>query len=238
LASKALNRQNALEYSIIIPAKNECMTIGIIIDDVKKIFAPLNGASEIIVIDDGSSDQTFDIACKAEVRVIRNSKSLGKGYALRQGFSIAQGEVIVTLDADGSHMPKDIPALLSPILKQQADMVIGVRDNKSDISFIHHFGNKMLNAIISIMTLQRYRDTQCGFRTFRREVLDKIKLKAINFEIESEMLLKTSKEGFKVVERDITYVPRSYGISNINVIRDGLRIFYRIFDTIVQNILH
>lgn len=212
------------------------MTIGIIIDDVKKTLAPLNGASEIIVIDDGSSDQTYDIAEKLEVRVIRNAKSLGKGYALRQGFSIALGEIIVTLDADGSHLPKDIPLLLSPIMKHKADMVVGVRDNKSDISLIHRFGNEVLNAIISIITLQHYRDTQCGFRSFRREVLDKIRLKATNFEIESEMLLKTAKSGFKVVECDITYVPRSYGISNINVIRDGLRIFYRICDSIIHSL--
>ncbi|HKM59582.1 MAG TPA: glycosyltransferase family 2 protein, partial [Candidatus Bathyarchaeia archaeon] len=113
--------------SIIIPVHNEELTIGDIIDRVKAAARQTGLQTEIIVVDDHSYDRSLAVAEKKGVRLYSLKQHLGKGYALRVGFAKASGDVIVTIDSDGSHMPEELSEVLRPILRDQADLVIGSR---------------------------------------------------------------------------------------------------------------
>ena len=150
--------------------------------------------------------------------------------ALKRGFSVAKGDIVVTMDADGSHQPEEIPLLISPIINDGVDAVIGARQYEENpgLSFSHNMGNKFFNNLIRLLLGSSFSDSQSGFRAFRKTSLEKLDLKAKRYDIESEMLVKLIKKGHKVVERKITCKKRVHGSTRISVFRDGFRIFVRI----------
>jgi glycosyltransferase involved in cell wall biosynthesis len=132
--------------SVIIPAYNEERTIGSVIEETIQIMGALGLPYEIIVVDDGSSDRTKEIANRYKAAVLSNGKNQGKGYALRKGFQHAQGDIIVTIDVDGAHNPKEIPSLINPLFNG-ADIVAGSRFlglRNEHISKLHILGNPSL----------------------------------------------------------------------------------------------
>jgi len=113
--------------SVIIPVFNEELTIGNVIERVKVVLQKIGLKYEIIVVDDFSADKSLELSTNQGAKVYSLKEHMGKGYALRAGFAKAKGEIITTIDSDGSHRPEELPLLLTPILQNKADLVIGSR---------------------------------------------------------------------------------------------------------------
>jgi glycosyltransferase involved in cell wall biosynthesis len=165
------------------------------------------------------------------VRLFSLKQHLGKGYVLRAGFAKAKGDIIVTIDSDGSHRPEELQHLLAPVLENKADLVIGSRymnHKRVATRKLNAFGVKIFNYFIDIFTGVAVTDSQSGYRAMKREILDKQKLYAREYEIESEMLVKTVKAGFRVAEVPISFEQRTYGRSGVDPLWDGSKILYSI----------
>ena len=215
--------------SIVIPVYNEELTIGDIIDRVKAAAKQTGLQTEIIVVDDHSYDRSLGIAEKKGVRLYSLKQHLGKGYALRAGFAKASGDVIVTIDSDGSHMPEELSEVLRPILRDQADLVIGSRyKNHKQVSArrLNAFGVRMFNYLIQLFTGVAITDSQSGYRAMTRGVLRSQKLYSGEYEIESEMLVKTAKKKFRIAEVPISFEQRTYGRSGVDPLWDGSKILF------------
>ena len=223
--------QKQMLVSIIIPVYNEELTVGNVIERVKTIMQQTGLKYEVIVVDDYSADKSFMVAKKYGVRVYRLKMHLGKGYGLRAGFAKAEGDVIVTIDSDGSHRPEELPRVLTPILQNQADLVIGSRYlNQKDVAArkLNAFGVQIFNFLIQMLTGVAVTDSQSGYRAMKRAVLKNQQLKSGGYEIESEILVKTAKEDFRVMEVPISFEQRTYGRSGVDPVNDGFKILLSI----------
>ena len=221
-----------LSVSVVIPVFNEEVTVGNIVTRTKKTLEQLGVSYEILVVDDGSVDRSADIAQKLKAHVLKKAHQ-GKGFALRSGFRQAKGELVVTLDADGSHQPEEIPLVLRYIRENKADFVIGSRffnseANKTKIPKINRTGNRMFNGLIWYLTGAKTSDSQSGFRAIRSSLIKRMKLGSHGYEVESEMLVKALKMGARVAETPISFDQRTVGKSKLDPIRDGARILYAI----------
>jgi glycosyltransferase involved in cell wall biosynthesis len=214
--------------SVVIPAFNEEKNIDDVLVRTYKAMESSSLPYEIILVDDGSSDRTGELACRHKVIVVRNERNEGKGVAFKRGFAHAQGDIVVTMDADGSHDPEDIPRLILPILKG-ASVVLGTRfgtgDGKDSTKKLHVFGNNLINLTIELMTGKRITDSQTGFRAFRRNVLEQIEITSSGYQVESELTVKSLRNGNIVEEVPIRIEKRKNGNSHVNPLTDGLRIF-------------
>lgn len=217
--------------SIVIPVFNEEPTVGNVIERVKAAIERMNLPYEILVIDDCSTDNSLEVSKSKKVKVYQLERHMGKGYALRLGFKEAKGEIIVTLDSDGSHKPEELPMMLEPILRDEADLVVGSRFLSRENVFsnkLNRIGVQLFNLLIRILTGKATTDSQSGYRAFKSTVLEKIQLKSKGYEIESEMLVKALKSGFKSKEVSISFEQRTYGKSKLAPFRDGIKIFMSI----------
>jgi len=217
--------------SIIIPVYNEELTIGNIIDRTKEAARQLGLETEIIVVDDRSYDKSLLVACQHNVKVYTLKQHLGKGYALRAGFAKAKGDLIVTLDSDGSHWPEELHEVVAPVFCGQADMVIGSRymnRKRVEARKLNKFGVRIFNSFIELFTGVAITDSQSGYRAMKREVLLSQNLTSGEYEIESEMLVKAAKAGFRVAEVPITFEQRTYGRSGVDPMVDGSKILLSI----------
>jgi glycosyltransferase involved in cell wall biosynthesis len=213
--------------SIIIPAYNEQLTIGKTISDTILAMDSEKMPYEIIVINDGSTDNTARIAQRYKATVLSYQENQGKGYALRKGFQYAQGDIVVTIDSDGAHEPKEIPGLIQPLLNG-VDVVTGSRylgGRMNTTAGLNRIGNTLFNLTIMILTGKRITDSQSGFRAFKREVLQKIAPQSLGYDIEAEMTVKSLKNGFEFQERPIFCERRRYNKSKIRPLPDGVKIF-------------
>jgi glycosyltransferase involved in cell wall biosynthesis len=184
---------------------------------------------EIIVVDDGSADETGPLAEAAGAQVIRLDPNRGKGVALRTGVEAATGEVVAFIDADGQDDPEEMPGLLNTLTADPTiDMVIGSRFagvlEEGSITRLNHFGNRALTWLFNRLYGCRLTDTQAGFRAVRRKALRLEELRAVRYEIETELTLHVLRHGGRVVEVPVTRSPRRGGSTGFVVVRDGLRI--------------
>lgn len=203
--------------TVIIPTKNEERTISWIISSVKKY------ADELIVVDGHSSDKTREIAKELNAKIILDNRK-GKGEALRLGISEAHGKAIVFIDADGSHIPEDIPKLVKPILEDKSDLVIASRmmgGSEELHGTIKQLFRLIASAVITLIINFRFgitlTDSQNGFRAIRASVAKSLNLKANKFDIEEEMIMKCLKKGFRITEVPSMELKRKFGKSNINL---------------------
>jgi glycosyltransferase involved in cell wall biosynthesis len=213
--------------SIIIPVYNEELTIGDIINRVKAAAQKTGLKTEVIVVDDHSYDRSLLVAEKHDVKLYSLKQHLGKGYALRAGFAKARGDVIVTMDSDGSHRPEELPEVLAPVLHGRADLVIGSRymnHKRVAARRLNAFGVRLFNRFIQLLTGVAITDSQSGYRAMKQEVLKSQKLKSGEYEIESEMLVKTAKKKFRIAEVPISFEQRTYGRSGVDPLFDGFKI--------------
>ncbi len=190
-----------MPITAIIPALNEKISIGSVILETKK------HTDHIIVVDDGSTDNTAEIARLAGAEVVRHDKNRGKGEALKTGFGLARNngtKIIVTIDADGQHDPGEIPKVVEPILSKEADMVIGSRYlNGNNIPLYRRIGQRVLDRATNINSGINVTDTQSGFRAFAIDKVSAFKFGQKGFSIESEMLTEAAEARLKIKEVDI-----------------------------------
>lgn len=223
--------------SVVIPAYNEEETIGSVLGETIRVMESLMMPYEIIVVDDGSNDLTREVAYKHKATVLSNGRNMGKGYALRKGFQNAKGDIIVTIDADGAHSPKEIQSLIEQLLNG-ADIVSGSRflnGRKDHTSLLKLLGNHMINMTIRVLTRKSITDSQTGLRAFKKDFLQKIALNSSGYEIETEITVKGLKNGFKFKEIPINCKKREHGSSKIRIISDGFKIFKTVLKHAVLN---
>jgi glycosyltransferase involved in cell wall biosynthesis len=218
--------------SVIIPVFNEEVTVGDIVTRTKETLEKLGVSYEVLVVDDGSYDRSADIAQEREATVLRGCHK-GKGFALRCGFRQAKGDFVVTLDADGSHKPEEIPLVLRYLMEDKADFVVGSRfanseANKAKIPKINRTGNRLFNNLTGYLTGVKISDSQSGFRAIRSSLIKKMNLGSHGYEVESEMLVKALRMDARVRETPISFDQRTVGNSKLDPLRDGARILYAI----------
>lgn len=202
-----------MKLSVIIPVYNEVENIGEILKRVKAT----KRAAEIIVVDDGSQDGTRDLLKKMDgkgrVRVILHEKNQGKGAAVRTGLDAAAGEILLIQDADLEYDPRDYPTLLQPLEEGLADVVYGSRflgGPRRATMFWHMIANKMLTFMTNILYDTILSDMETGYKVFRREVVDGMKLRSKRFDFEPEFTAKALKRKYHIYEVPISFNPRDY----------------------------
>ena len=217
--------------SVIIPVFNEELTVGNVIDRVKVAMKRIGLPFEIIVVDDHSYDKSREVVREHNSKLYSLKQHMGKGYGLRAGFAKAKGDIIITIDSDGSHCPEELSRVIAPVLADQADLVIGSRYlNQKNVATrkLNAFGVRIFNLLIQLLTGTAITDSQSGYRAMKRQVLNTQKLKSGGYEIESEMLVKAAKEGFRVAEVPISFEQRTYGRSGVDPLFDGSKILLSI----------
>ena len=213
------------EVSIVLPTMDEENAVKVILPKIKDVMEKMAISYEIIVVDK-SRDKTPEIARNLGAIVIRQ-KGKGYGDAYLEGFKHARGKYIVMLDPDGSYDPLDIPKLLAPLLKGEADLVMGTRlkgkIQKGAMPWLHRYvGNPILTKILNILFKTGISDAHCGMRAIRRDALEKLPLKCKGMEFASEMVIEAAKKKLRIVEVPIAYHPR-IGESKLSSFRDGWR---------------
>ena len=204
---------------MVIPTKDEEGLIGEIIDAVRP------HADEILVIDGHSTDRTRAIAVEKGARVVLDG-GRGKGEALRRSFAEARGQILVFIDADGSHEPNDIPRLVAPIRRGEAELVIASRTRGGSDELhgtveqlLRYIGSQLIMLAINYRWRVRLTDSQNGFRAIRRDVALALDLKSDLTTIEQEMLMRALKRRCRVVEVASHEYERRCGVSKVQVWR-------------------
>ncbi|MCU0724029.1 MAG: glycosyltransferase family 2 protein [Planctomycetes bacterium] len=205
----------------VIPAFDEEERIGDVVRRVRKFLGAL-------VVDDGSSDRTSAAAAAAGAEVERHPVNRGKSAALETGFRAALRlgfEAVVTLDADGQHLPEEIPRFLEAAAKG-ADVVVGCRmRDVRDMPTVRRWTNQTTSRIVSWLARTRLYDSQSGFRLFRAEVLRRVPVTAGRFAGESEILIRAGRAGFRIAEVPVSTVYFEGRQSRIDPVRDTIRFF-------------
>jgi dolichol-phosphate mannosyltransferase len=203
--------------TVVVPTRDEEGLIGEIVDSVRQY------ADEVLVVDGHSRDRTREIAAEHNARVILD-RGKGKGDALRLAFDEAKGDIVVFIDADGSHDPKDIPAMVAPIISGKADMVVGSRGKGGSDELhgtfeqlIRYVGSQLIMLAINYRWNVRLTDSQNGFRAVRRQVGKDLGLTSNLTTIEQEMLMKALKQGYRVGEIPSHEYERRWGKSKVVV---------------------
>jgi len=230
---------------ISMVAYNEEKTIGDVIVRVRKVMESINEDNQIyydiLVVDDGSTDKTGEIAKKSGAKVVRHFINLGPGQALKTSYlyAIKKGyDLVVRLDADGQHPPEYIPHLLEPILRGEADVVIGSRylDGSYKSSFLRDFGNLAHSKLLSLISRQRLTDITSGFRAIKIDAIKDI----VEYDYPSTpavyITLKEALLGYKIKEIPVKMYPRRHGRSYLNLRRLLLYPFKTIY-TVVKTFM-
>jgi len=208
------------DLSIVIPIYNERESIGKLYDNLNEALSKMNLKYEVLLIDDGSIDGTFDELLKVHrknklFKIIRFRKNFGQTSAISAGFNIAEGAVVVTLDADLQNDPQDIPVLLSK-MNEGYDIVSGWRKNRKDKAVTRRFPSIVANKIISRLTGVHLHDYGCTLKAYRKEVVKNINLYG---EMHRYIPAIASWMGVKVTEIPVRHYSRKYGKSKYGVSR-------------------
>ena len=214
-----------MDVSVVLPTMNEEKAIQVVLPRIKEVLDGMGLEYEVIVVDK-SSDRTPEIARELGAIVVRQE---GRGYgdAYLTGFRHAKGKFILMMDPDGSYDPNDIPALLEPLLRGEADLVMGNRlgDGMDDgaMPWLHRkVGNPLLTWVLNFFFKAGINDAHCGMRAIRRDALERLPLRCSGMEFASEMVIEAAKRGLRIKEVPIRY-HRRIGESKLSSFRDGWR---------------
>ena len=221
---KEKREEKIVNISIVLPAKNEAAAIGQTIQEIVALCI----AHEIIVVNDGSTDSTQEVAEQAGAKVVTHPYSKGNGAAIKTGARAATGDVIVFMDADGQHSPQDIPRLIEKI-QQGYDLVVGARQKGSQASVGRGVANRLYNNLATYMTEHKVEDLTSGFRAVRADKFREfIYLLPNGFSYPTTSTMAFFRAGYSV-----SYIPihaaKRIGKSHIQPIKDGVRFFLIIF---------
>lgn len=216
---------------IVIPAYNEEKTIGKVVQALK-----VEGFMRILVVNDGSEDQTEMAAFQKGAEIINHLVNLGKGAALKSGFEYAIGnqfKYVITCDADGQHLAKDVRKIADNLLQEKADVILGTRFNnkallRDKIPISRKVFNKLANIVNFIISGVNASDSQCGLRGYNRKAISAMDLESRGLDIDSEILgeVRGNKLQFKEVKIEPVYT--QYSLSKGQNFLKGLETLYRL----------
>ena len=213
--------------SVVVPVYNEGQTLAQVVNKLLKVPCLL----EIIIVDDCSTDTTAEVALElahkhSQVRCVRHQKNAGKTAALRTGFALTTGEVVIVQDADLEYDPSDIYGVIRPILEGHADVVFGsrflVRRAARVLYFYHFLANKFLTFLSNALTNLNMTDVETGYKAFRGDIIRKMIIVSSGFGFEIEVTAKVAKLGVAIYEVPISYYGRTYDEGKKIVFMDGV----------------
>jgi glycosyltransferase involved in cell wall biosynthesis len=215
-----------MRISVLIPTYNEAREIARLINEIK------SHNLDVLVVDDGSQDNTSQIATDCGARVLRNPNNSGKGASLTKGFRYCLDQnydAVITMDGDGQHLPEDLPSFIALAQKPENQILIGNRMQRTRaMPWVRIATNKFMSWMLSVLTKQKIPDSQCGFRLIKREALERMSLITSKYEIESEMLIKGARLGYRIESVPIRTVYLNEK-SRINPFVDTLRFVRLVF---------
>jgi len=210
--------------SIIIPAKDESAGLSVILPELRRCYPE----AEIIVVDDGSNDDTESVCLEHDVKRVTHPYSMGNGAAVKSGARAATGDILLFMDADGQHRPQDVGPLVS-MLGQGFDMVVGERSSESQASLGRSIANNFYNKFSSWITGQHIGDLTSGFRVARAgKFKEFLHLLPNGFSYPTTITMAFFRSGYAVGYHSI-FVEKRIGTSHINPVKDGLRFLLIIF---------
>lgn len=224
-----------MKTGVLIPCYNEAVNIGSIVKST------LSYVRDVIVVDDGSIDDTTVRAKESGAVVLRHEVNKGKGEALKTGFSYIKDntdwDAVIIMDGDGQHDPREILKFTQTAEVGYASLVIGnrmgERNRPKNMPITRWLTNKGTSCIISKIIKKKIPDTQCGYRLIRRDVLNKLELSTSRFDTESEILIKSVKKGFKIISIPIKSIYHEE-ISYINPVKDTIRFIKLIYAAVFR----
>ncbi|HSM52305.1 MAG TPA: glycosyltransferase family 2 protein [Thermoanaerobaculia bacterium] len=226
-----------MRISIVVPAYNERATVAQLLDRVASAPLPEGVEREIVVVDDRSTDGTRELLRELATRgyppfrLVEHEVNRGKGAALRSGFAVAEGDLVLIQDADLEYDPRDYPKLLQPILDGEADVVYGSRflgGPHRVLFYWHYLGNQLLTTLSNMLTDLNLSDMETCYKVFRRELLDGIELRSDRFGIEPELTARFSQSQARIYEVPISYHGRTYAEGKKIGWRDGFAAIWAI----------
>jgi len=222
------------DISIIIPLYNEERNVLPLWSSIRKVMANLNREYEVIFIDDGGTDKTFEILKKLhkrdpKVKVIKFRTNFGQSAAMAAGFEAAKGDIIISMDGDLQNDPKDIPRLIQK-LEEGYDVISGWRKNRKDKLLLRRIPSQIANKLICFITKVKLHDTGCSLKAYRSEIIKRINLYG---ELHRFIPALARIEGARIAEMVVDHHPRRFGKSKYNITRT----FRVIMDLITLNLL-
>ncbi|PJC74146.1 MAG: glycosyl transferase [Syntrophobacterales bacterium CG_4_8_14_3_um_filter_49_14] len=220
-----------MKLSIIIPVYNEKTTI----KEIIKKISLIDIQKEIVIVDDCSSDGTVDILKDIEsddLKVFYHERNMGKGAAVRTAFKHITGDIIIIQDADLEYDPRDYPSLIRPIIEGRADVVYGSRflgGPHRVLFFWHYVGNRIITTFSNMLSNLNLTDMETGYKVFRREIIQNLKLKSNRFGFEPEITMKVAKANCRIYEMPISYWGRDYAEGKNISWKDGIAAIFHIF---------
>lgn len=211
-----------MKICVLIPSYNESKTIGSLVARIKA------KGLDVVVVDDGSIDRTAEIAKESGAYVLAHQHNKGKGASLKEGFRYILAhdyDAVITMDGDDQHSPSDIPRFIDAASEPNVNMIVGNRMISSKgMPLIRWITNNLMSFLISIICQRNIRDSQCGFRLIKKEVLKELNPISSNYEIESETIIEAHHKGFKIkfIPIQTIYTEES---SQINPAVDTIRFF-------------
>jgi glycosyltransferase involved in cell wall biosynthesis len=207
----------------LIPAYNEATRVGEVVASARR------HVDEVVVVDDGSTDETAAAADRAGAKVLHHPQNRGKGAAIATAldyFGCSNAEMAVLLDADGQHDPSEIDKFVAAAEKERVDVVVGTRmGDVRRMPWVRLWTNRFMSQVTSKLAGQRIPDSQCGFRLLRRTVLKDLKPSTARFETETEMLIQAGRAGRKIISVPVRTIYEPGRTSRIHPWRDTVRFF-------------
>lgn len=215
-----MDEKNKIEISVVVPVYNEEENVPLLEQRIHEVLAKLNREYEIIMVDDGSKDRTYEILAELHqlhprTKVVKFRGNYGQSAAMAAGFEAASGEVVIAMDGDLQNDPTDIPRMLEK-LDEGYDVVAGWRKNRKDNMVIRKIPSKIANKIICSLTGVKLHDTGCSLKIFRREIIKKVRLYG---ELHRFIPALAKIEGARITEMAVNHHARQFGKSKYNITR-------------------